>query len=440
MKLDRRLLLSSLALSGALAACSGVGGSLPGAQNGASPSLRERANASTSTTLSFVNKTATANKDIWFCYYGLDPVKGTPLYLADAKGTLTKSVPASKPTTSLCVNVASAKSFVFPELNAARLYVSYGKPLAFAVGGNARPIPPSPANPKDPNYGTKWDFFELSYIPEAGATSGRFNFNLSVLQSANLNMQFAVSGLIPGTTTPKSYTRGWNPGGYAAFVKSVKANKDFAGLVLAGTNRVLAPGTAIQAYVQNLIPAPIFSSTYYKQYVAKSWTKYQTDTLTFIGDPPIGSQKKVTWTGQVVKGQFVFTPPSGNTLGLIPMVWNQPSSADIFENNFLFCVSGCGKSHAQQANYANQIFGTLMGVYNRSVMLTETTFTNDPFGAWCTNQSTWYQDPTTNVYSQFIHANSIKGLAYAFQSDDHCDVSSFVAVWNPTNFTITFQN
>jgi hypothetical protein len=434
--------LCSLAVSAALAACSAGGGSLPGgAANGSSTSARTHGKAgASSTTLTFVNKSDIANKDVWFCYYGLDPAKGTPLYLADAKGTLEKSVPESKPTTSLCVNVASSTSFVFPELDAARLYVSYGKPLSFSVGANARPIPPNAADTKDPNYETKWDFFELTYVPQDGAPTGRFNLNLSVLQSANLNMQFGVNGLIPGTTIEKSYERGWLPGGEAAFLDKMKANKDYAGLVLAGTNRVLAPGTAIQAFAQKLIPKPVFAADYYQSYVEKSWTKYQTDLLTFVGDPPPGSSEFVVWTGSVVKGQFVFTPPVDNALGLKPMVWSQPSTSDIFENNFLFCVSGCGKGNDLQENYALQIFGSLMGAYNRSVMLTDTKFTNNPGGAWCTNQSNWYKDPITNKYSEYVHANSIKGLAYAFQSDDHCDVSSFVAVWNPTDFTITLQN
>jgi hypothetical protein len=433
-------LFASLALGGALAACSGAGASLPGASNGQTPNARARVKSGAeSTTLTFVNKGTTASKNIWFCYYGLDPVKGTPLYLSDAKGTLTKSVPG-KGTTSLCLNVGSSKSFVFPELNAARMYVSYGKPLSFTVGANSRPIPPNPADSKDANYGTKWDFFELTYIPEAGATSGRFNFNLSVLQSANLDLQFSVDGLIPGTKIAKSYARGWTPGGYAAFVKNMQANKAYAGLVLAGTQRVLAPGTAVQAFTQKIIPKSIFSSTYYDKYTASTFTKYAKDTLTFVGDPPAGSNKFVTWTGQVVGGQFVFTPPAGNTLGLKPMKWKQPSTTDIFENNFEFCLVGCGSpANPQQQNYALQIFGTLIAAYNRSVMLTNTTFTNNPGGAWCTDTSAWYKDATTNVYSQQIHANSLKGLAYAFQSDDHCDVSSFVAVWNPTNFKITFQ-
>jgi Beta-1,3-glucanase len=446
LKLDRRLSCSlalALALTGTLAACAGGGASLPGSSSGANPSaLRAHTKAALpSTTLTFVNKSNTASKDVWFCYYGLSTgADQTPLYLADAKGTLAKSVPSSKPTTSLCLNVADSTSFVFPELNAARLYVSYGKPLSFAVGANARPIPPNPADTKDPNYDTQWDFFELSYVPETGAASGRFNFNLSVLQSANLNMQFAVKGEIPGTKIEKSYTRGWKPGGEAAFVQQMQANKDYDGLVLAGSNRVLAPGTAIQAYAAKLIPKPIFPANYFANYVDQTWTKYQTDTLTFVGDPPAGSSKFVTWTGKVVKNQFVFTPPADNTLGLKPMIWNQPSSSDIFENNFLFCVDGCGKVNPDQANYALQIFGSLMAAYNRSVMLTETTFTNNPGGKWCTDQSDWYKDPTTNVYADVIHENSLMGLAYAFQSDDHCDVSSFVAVWNPEDFTITLQN
>jgi hypothetical protein len=50
----------------------------------------------------------------------------------------------------------------------------------------------------------------------------------------------------------------------------------------------------------------------------------------------------------------------------------------------------------------------------------------------------FYQYPITNYYSKAIHANSVEGLAYAFQSDDHCGESSFVPVLNPDLFTITF--
>jgi hypothetical protein len=34
----------------------------------------------------------------------------------------------------------------------------------------------------------------------------------------------------------------------------------------------------------------------------------------------------------------------------------------------------------------------------------------------------------------------IEGLAYAFQSDDHCDVSSYVSVINPSGLTISMND
>jgi Beta-1,3-glucanase len=432
------MVLASLALASMLSACAGGTRSLPTVMNGQSSSVRTfgPSASTTSTTLTFVNKSVQASNKIWFCYYGLNPVGGAPVYLANATGTLKKTTPGMGPT-NLCVNVAASKSFVFPELNAARLYVSYDKPLTFTTGGDSRPVPPNPARKTDPTYATKWDFFEITYLPEAGAKNGRWDGNLSVLQSANLNMQFTLKGVIPGTTTPVSYTRGWLVGGFAAFVKQMQANPTYAKLVLPNTQRVLNPGTAIQAFLQKLIPSPIFPTANYANYVNRSWTKYQTATLTFVGDPPPNSQTKLNWTGKVVNGQFVFTPGK-NSLGLTNVVWKKPATVDIFENNYKFCVSGCPKT-GQQLNYANQIFGTLMAVYNRSMMLVNTTFTNGPQGQWCKTRNLWYSDPTTNnLFVEDVHANSLQKFAYAFQSDDHCDVSSFVSVWNPSAFTITF--
>src|SRR5262249_17123939 len=120
------------------------------------------------------------------------------------------------------------------------------------------------------------------------------------------------------------------------------------------------------------------------------------------------------------------------------IVLNPPTTSDLFENNFLFCASGCGDPGSLQANYAQQLFGTLCAAFNRSMMLKTTTLANAPDSAWCKAAAEFYHDPITNHYAQQIHANCVKGLAYAFQSDDHCNVSSFVSVSNPTQLTITF--
>ena len=378
----------------------------------------------------FVN----ASKDTWFAYYGLDPTNGTPLYL-DATGKLVPSVPSAKPTDALSIKVTSAP-LDLPMLNAARLYVSTGGPLLFPVGLDKRPLPPQPPAPTDPNYHTPWDYFEITYIPSG--SGGLFNVNISNVQSANLPLAFNVAGTEPSTRKPVDYTRGWLPGGYGKFLAELRANPDFSKLILPDTGRVLAPGTAITAFKGNVIKTPLFDADYLKTYVEEVWAKFKDTDLTFVGDPPPPPLPStfVTWTGRVQNGQFKFTTTS-DLPGLEPIVLNVPTSQELFENN-TFCASGCGKPHSLQENYANQLLGTLYAAFNRSVMLTTTELANADNSAWCMAKDKFYQYPITNYYSKAIHANSVEGLAYAFQSDDHCGESSFVPVLNPDLFTITF--
>ena len=135
-----------------------------------------------------------------------------------------------------------------------------------------------------PNYNTPWDFFETTYIPDG--TNGSFNFNLSNVQSANLPMGFHVSGAEPSTKQPVEYSRGWVPGGYSKFLAALGSNKDFSKLILPGTQRVLAPGTAITAFAQKVMPSALFDSDYLKSCIDKVWAKFETTDLTFVGDPP----------------------------------------------------------------------------------------------------------------------------------------------------------
>jgi hypothetical protein len=352
-----------------------------------------------------------------------------------ANGTLVANVPASKPTAALAINITANASFKFPQLSAGRMYVSFGKPLLFAVDAVGNPIPPQSANPNDPNYNTPWDFFETTFIPLANTTGGLFNFNLSCVQSANLPLQFSVSGQDPSNKKPVSYVRGWMPGGFPKFLASLGANADFKKLILPGPKRALAAGTAMKAFAQKVIPAPLVSSTYLDAYIQAVWTKFTTSKMTFIGDPPPNSNKFVTWTGQVKNKQMTFTA-ADTTLGLTPIVLNIPTTPAIFENDFLFCASGC-KTGLNQ-NYANQIFGTWCAAFLRSMMLTTTTFANSDNSAWCKNHAQFYKYATTDYYSKFVHANSLAGLAYSFQSDDHCGQSSYISVINPTGLKLTF--
>jgi hypothetical protein len=371
----------------------------------------------------------------WFAYYGLDSTNNNKPAHADASGRIVANVPSAEPTAALACPVPSGP-IAFPMLNAARLYVSIGEPLLFTVDSAGNPIPPTAADPADPNYQTRWDFFEATYIPLVG-TDGLFNFNLSNVQSANLPLSFSVGGLDPSTKKPVEYSRGWLPGGYNNFLSYLGANPGFRQLVLSGTQRVLAPGTAIEAFEQKVIPVPLIDGDYLKAYIEGVWTKFAGVDLTFVGDPPPNSDTYVTWTGRVRNSQFTFT--TNDLSNLVPIVLNSPSTSDLFENNFLFCASGRGAPGSLQEDYALQLFGTLCAAFNRSVMMTTTTLANAPDCEWCQAKQNFYQDPTTNHYSKAIHANAIDGLAYAFQSDDHCDVSSYVSLINPSDLTIALN-
>ena len=364
-------------------------------------------------------------EDLWFAFYGLDPKTGEPAYV-DAEGQVAPSRSGSP------ISFPVPKEMPFPPLNAARLYLSVGKPLVFPIDAGGHPIPPQSANPGDPNYTTPWDFFEVTYIPLAG-TTGLFNFNLSNVQSANLPLSFQVQGEDPSTRKPVSYQRGWLPGGYKKLLSLMRETPDFSGLILPDSQRILAPGTAITAYTQGVLKSPLFREDYLEDYVRQVWSRFEREDLSFVGDPPPGSNDFVPWTGRVHNGQFTFTTKHP---GLEPIVLNKPTTADLFENNFLFCASGRGKPGTLQENYGLQLFGTLCAAFNRSVMLTVTTLANSSDCEWCKATGTFYQDPTTNHYAKGVHGNSKEGLAYAFQSDDHCDVSSYVSLVNPTGLHV----
>ena len=78
---------------------------------------------------------------------------------------------------------------------------------------------------------------------------------------------------------------------------------------LPGTERMLAPGTAIKAFARMVIPSPLFDADYLKSYVDNVCAKFETTDLTFIGNPPPNSNdfvKRTTPTSFAAR----FVPPS----------------------------------------------------------------------------------------------------------------------------------
>ncbi len=332
---------------------------------------------------------------VWFAYYGQDPKNNFQQAHADATGNIVANTPSAKPTDAITHPVPSGP-INLPMLSAARLYLSIGAPLLFPVDPTGSPNPPKPADATDPNYKTPWDFFELTYIPQG--SDELFNINLSTVQSANLPLTFHVAGTEPSTKKPVDYTRGWLPGGYGKFVSYLGGNADFRQLVLPGTQRVLAPGTAITALEEKVIAQPLIASDYLKAYIDKVWTKFAGVDLTFIGDPPPNSSTFVTWTGRVKNGQFTFTT---NYPNLEPIVLEFPIDLRSYSRTISYSAHPVAE-HLIHCNRTTRcrLFGTLCAAFNRSMMLTTTTLANSSNCDWCKAKDQFYQDPTTNHYSE----------------------------------------
>lgn len=103
----------------------------------------------------------------FFVYGNTNPIhpQGNTYFLSDLKGNCTKFQPNQKGKQygqPMTVGSFTTNAF-FPQLDAVRIYMSYGSQLTINTDANGIPIPPSADVPGDPNYQTLWDFAEATW-------------------------------------------------------------------------------------------------------------------------------------------------------------------------------------------------------------------------------------------------------------------------------------
>jgi len=324
-------------------------------------------------------------------------------------------------------NLGTTTTMNIPTLRAARLYISFDKKLLLQVNDQGIPTPPSgyDSSPTNVNYGTTWDFVEWTYNPAAPKSSG-WNGNLTLVDSVNIPIDFRIIGT-DEVGTKIDATRGFLPGGYSKFIKSLKATPPFAKLVLPGTGRVLAPNIGI---LDTASPTgPVFNKNYYDTYINQVWNKYKTEVLV------AQTNLQGKWTGKVANGKMTFTQQNGQPK-LQPIVFRKPTTREVFACGDI-CASGCGTAGSPQEDVNNQIRAALLAAFNRSTLLSNTVIGIKGTSGYCQKPGQFYQTAKTNFYAKYIHENARKGLAYTFGIDDVCDQSSFVAVRIPKRLEIT---
>jgi hypothetical protein len=336
-----------------------------------------------------------SNAQIWCYVVGTDLTTGKQGY-ATADGTLhpvSLSDNGADGFADLSIPLAADgdTSLAIPANMSGRVYLSVQDKLKFKVvtdgAGNAALQYPAGWVTSDPSFDVVHDWIEFTH------NGGGMFCNTTMVDQFSVPLAITLAGSsIQTTGTLVS-------GGRDAIFAAISGNNDFAGLVVANGQRVIAPGHGIDAGV--------FSATYLDSYIDAVWQKYTGSTLTVTTNTG-------TYTGQVSGGTLRF---SG---GVAPIA--KPTTQNVFYCN--------GALAAPNDGVTGPVAAVLGAGFNRSTLLTDTSQPD-------TDAGTFYQGSPTNVYAQAMHANSADGKAYGFPFDDVAGFASYVQDGAPTSITVT---
>ncbi len=354
-----------------------------------------RAAAASSLPVTVVNSTGSyGNGVIWMYVVGTDLASGNQAFVR-ADGTLvavTPSLNGPDGYADLSIPLAGSGNTLLNLPNmSGRIYFSINDKLKFKVvtDGNGRPALQYPAGwvSSDPSYNVLHDCMEFTF------NSGGMFCNTTMVDMFSIPLAINLRGASNQTTgTLKA-------GGRNAIFSGIAAQSDFARLIVGNNLRVIAPGHGIDA--------GLFSSTYYDSYVNQVWSTYTNQNL------------NVTINSTVYTGRV-----SGNTLNFTGGVasFGKPSTQNIF-----YCNGALG---APNDGLTGPVAAVLGAAYNRSTLNSNP---NQPV----TDSSQFYQQATTNHYSQVIHNNTVDGKAYGFPFDDVNSFASYVQDGSPSGMTVT---
>jgi hypothetical protein len=305
---------------------------------------------------------------------------------------------------------ASGLSMPLPQLSGARMYVSLGAPLKIAVSSSGVPNSPPGWVPSDPNYDILFDWVEFTF------NSSGWNGNTTAVDMFGLPLQISLAG------SSGTQTVGTLPGGRSAAIDGIQSASGWSGTVITGPAQGLGTTLPLRAIAPfHAIDNGAFDAHYLDAYIASVWSEYASQPLT------MNTSAWGTYSGRVVDGTLQFTQPGQTTIS-----FQEPSTYDVFANSGTLSAQTCGGAPSTSCLVQGQMANALSGAWNRSTLGIDSTIPA------CTS-SEFYATTPTNEYAKYIHANSVRGLAYGFGFDDSCDFSSFIADRAPTSVTITIE-
>jgi hypothetical protein len=274
----------------------------------------------------------------------------------------------------------STITVTIPQLEAARIWFSIGKPLVFLLNPGPGLVEPSVTNPSDPNINTLWGFCELTF------NSQQLYANISYVDFVSIPISMSLINRSGKTQQVKGIPKD----GLDTACRGLAAQHAADGW---GWDKLIVKtptGQTLRALSPNLgmVINPSVFSGYYEPYVDLVWEKYRNTPLSIDTQASFG-----VVNGTVSGGLLTF---SG--LGNFP----KPSTRDIFS-----CSTG---PFATNSPSMRALTPRLSAAFNRSTLLSSS---HEP-----ANPAKYYKYPITNHYSRIVHATNIDGRGYAFPYDD----------------------
>src|SRR5262249_47279992 len=258
--------------------------------------------------------------------HGLGFPVGTNVYVTNTQGdvAITPAIPGNAPI-SLSLNVGTGRGndLTLPKLSAVRIYSSIGAPLLVHTGNimGGGIVTPTSQDPNDPNFNTKFDFTELTWVPQAAPPNHpeittNLGVNVTEVDSFGLPQQFTIEGTDPATLQPNTaLTSGFLSTARRPDLLNMLESfgPPWSGLIVGNNGikaRALAPNLAIQG--------GFFPGNFLDSYINDVFLRYAsspplTASLSAAADP--GSvpncQKPPTitynFTGSTAGGELVFS-------------------------------------------------------------------------------------------------------------------------------------
>jgi hypothetical protein len=349
--------------------------------------------------------------------------KGHTYYLSDLKGNCTLfpvSTPGKTYGVQLTGHTTKAK---FPQLDAVRIYISFGKELVVDTTEDGIPGTISADVAGTPNYDTLWDFVEATWHDYVDHTI--LHLNVTQVDAFGLAFKVEHSGFNPADpVSPLTIINGFDS-------NTSRANifKDLTALGAPWSQLIIShAGQHLRALMPlKSLDLGVFPKDQLDAYIDKTIAFYDSATNNKLVFPFQG----VNYTGQTTGGAFVFEPDKKVNSGgadTFTVTIPAPTTRNCYAQDIVA---------SPDDDPGKAIAAALGASFLRSTLVF---YPNAGFPVPQIDRSLYYQNAPICEYAKVIHKDGINNHAFCYGYDEVAgDAGGNRDVRNPTSMTLTIN-